>query len=109
MPAFRETKRKGTGSWKRKYTSRPLVQARPNYVEALRLLAEVKFEARDFSRAAYMYRRAIKVSLRDVLTVFDSKPDSSLVRLSRPRSKICQIVKVRRTHDNASKLELSGM
>lgn len=40
-----------------------VVQARPSDIEAMRLLAEIKFAAQDYSGAAYEYRRAIKVGV----------------------------------------------
>jgi hypothetical protein len=43
------------------------LQARPDDIEALRLLAETKYAAQDYSGAAYMYRRAIKVGKSKVL------------------------------------------
>lgn len=67
-------------SYRSHRTSR--VQARPSDIEALRLLAETKFAAQDFSGAAYEYRRAIRVSaVADALAFAEGPVCCSRVRL----------------------------
>ncbi|GAQ86291.1 hypothetical protein KFL_002800210 [Klebsormidium nitens] len=71
-----------------------LVKARPSDVEALRLLAEVKFAAQDFSGAAYEYRRAIRASPRESLGLLKGLADA-LVNDKRPNEAVGEILNAR--------------